>query len=62
MSANPDLTYHEVKAVLRDSCEKIDTESGTYDDRGHSPLYGFGRPNVARAVEIAHDRRLATRR
>lgn len=58
VSANPDLTYQEVKAVLRDSCEKIDTESGTYDERGHSPLYGFGRPDVARAVEIARDRRI----
>ena len=61
VSANPDLTYHEVKAVLRDSCEKIDAESGTYDERGHSPLYGFGRPNVARAVEIAVERRTAAR-
>ena len=61
MSANPDLTYQEVKAVLRDSCEKIDAESGTYDERGHSPLYGFGRPDIARAVELARDRQAATR-
>ena len=60
VSANPDLTYQEVKAVLRDSCEKIDSAGGTYDDRGHSPLYGFGRPDAARAVELARDRRLAT--
>lgn len=61
VSAHPDLTYQEVKAVLRDSCEKIDVESGTYDEHGHSPLYGFGRPDVARAVEIAHEQRLAAR-
>jgi subtilisin family serine protease len=61
VSANPDLTGQEVKAVLRDSCDKIDTESGTYDERGHSPLYGYGRPDVARAVEIARDRRPAPR-
>ena len=57
VSANPDLTAQDVKVVLRDSCEKIDAESGTYDERGHSPVYGFGRPDIARAVELAHERR-----
>jgi subtilisin family serine protease len=54
--ANPDLTYLDVKSVLRDSCEKIDLAGGTYDERGHSPLYGYGRPNVALAVERARHR------
>jgi len=53
VSANPELTSAEVKTVLRDSCEKIDLESGTYDAAGHSPLYGYGRPDVARAVKLA---------
>ena len=53
LSANPDLTSSDVKRILRDSCDKIDAEGGTYDDNGHSPLYGFGRPDVARAVQIA---------
>jgi len=56
VSANPSLTSAEVNAVLRDSCEKIDAESKTYDERGHSPLYGYGRPDVARAVELARKR------
>ena len=56
VSANPSLTSAEVKAVLRDSGEKIDVESNTYDERGHSPLYGYGRPDVARAVELARQR------
>lgn len=56
VSANPDLTAAEVKAVLRDSCDKIDLEGGTYDANGHSPLYGYGRPDVARAVELARQR------
>jgi subtilisin family serine protease len=56
VSANPDLTFAEVKAVLRDSCEKIDLEGGSYDADGHSPLYGYGRPDVARAVELARQR------
>jgi hypothetical protein len=42
-----------VKQVLRDSCDKIDVEGGTYDERDHSPLYGYGRPDVARAVRLA---------
>jgi subtilisin family serine protease len=53
VSANPNLTAHEVKQVLRSSCEKIDASSGTYDARGHSPLYGYGRPDVVRAVHLA---------
>jgi len=61
VSANPDLTYQQVKDVLRDSCEKVDLASGTYDERGHSPLYGFGRPDVARAVELARERQLTAR-
>jgi subtilisin family serine protease len=61
VSANPDLTGNDVRDVLRDSCEKIDAESGTYDEHGHSPLYGFGRPEVAHAVEIAIERRFTTR-
>ena len=56
VSANPDLTSADVRAVLRDSCEKIDLESGTYDEHGHSPLYGYGQPDVARAVELALQR------
>jgi subtilisin family serine protease len=57
VSANPGLTSREVKDVLRDSCKRIDVAGGSYDARGHSPLYGFGRPDVARAVRIARDRR-----
>jgi hypothetical protein len=55
VSANPNLTAHEVKQVLRSSCEKIDASSGKYDARGHSPLYGYGRPDVVRAVRLARE-------
>jgi subtilisin family serine protease len=58
VSANPNLTSGDVKAVLRDCCEKIDVEGGSYDEHGHSPLYGYGRPDVARAVELAQQRGL----
>ena len=56
VSANPDLTAADVKVVLRDACVKIDVAGGAYDDRGHSPLYGYGRPDVPRAVALAHAR------
>ena len=49
----PSLTSAGFRAVLRESCEKIDVESNTHDERGHSPLYGYGRPNIACAVELA---------
>jgi subtilisin family serine protease len=53
VSANPHLTAWEVKDLLRGACEQIDAEGGTYDERGHSPLYGYGRPDIARAVNLA---------
>ncbi len=53
LSANPELTWWQVKEVLRDSCVKIDAGSGTYDEHGHSPLYGYGRPDAGVAVELA---------
>lgn len=59
VTANPRLTAAEVRAVLRESCDKVDIESGTYDERGHSPLYGYGRPDAARALRLAKREHLA---
>jgi subtilisin family serine protease len=53
LSANPNLYWWEVKDILRCSSDKIDPENGRYDANGHSPLYGYGRVNAARAVEMA---------
>jgi subtilisin family serine protease len=53
LSANPELTSADVKDVLRDSCEKVDVEGGTYDADGHSPHYGYGRVNIGHAVRLA---------
>ena len=39
--------------MLRDCCDRIDEDGGEYDADGHSPLYGYGRVNAARAVELA---------
>jgi subtilisin family serine protease len=53
LSVNPSLTRQEVRDLLRDSCDRIDADGGTYDEKGHSIRYGYGRVNAARAVELA---------
>ena len=53
LARNPDLRWDQVKDILARSCEKIDRAHAEYDARGHSPLYGFGRLNALRAVELA---------
>jgi subtilisin-like proprotein convertase family protein len=57
LSANPELTAAEVKAILQETAEKIDPEGGGYDSDGHSRIYGFGRVDAHRAVQAARDRR-----
>jgi subtilisin family serine protease len=53
LSANPNLTWRQVKRVLEQSADKIDTAGGAYDALGHSSKYGFGRINASRAVQLA---------
>jgi subtilisin family serine protease len=53
LAVNPELTWSEVRDVLRGCCDRIDEAGGAYDADGHSRLYGFGRVNAARAVELA---------
>jgi subtilisin family serine protease len=53
LSVNPDLKWHEVKDILKRSCDRIDPQNGQYDATGHSPLYGHGRLNARTAVELA---------
>ena len=53
LAVNPELGWQEVRDLLRASCDRIDEAGGDYDAEGHSPLYGFGRVNAARAVELA---------
>jgi subtilisin family serine protease len=57
LSVNPDLTWHGVRDVIARSCRKIDVESGSYDDHGRSPYYGFGCLDLASALEIAELKR-----
>ena len=51
LGANNDLTWEEVRAIIKNSCDQIDVDFGDYDANGHSPFYGYGKINAARAVE-----------
>ncbi|MEM6377029.1 MAG: S8 family serine peptidase [Bacteroidota bacterium] len=53
LEINPALTWMDVKQILRNSCDKIDPQSGRYDADGHSLFYGYGRINASKAVENA---------
>jgi subtilisin family serine protease len=52
LSVNPNLTWAEVRDLLRSTAEKIDQQGGTYRD-GYSLHYGYGRVNAHQAVLAA---------
>lgn len=62
LSANPDLTAHEVKQLLQGSTDKIVDKNpdpqlgytyGSYDRNGHSYWFGYGKVNAYQAVKAA---------
>ena len=53
LARNPNLRWDQVKDLIKQSCDRIDTTNGNYDANGHSPFYGFGRVNARKAVELA---------
>jgi len=53
LEANPDLTWQEVREIIKNSCDRIDEEMGNYNANGHSPFYGYGRLNAVKAVQNA---------
>ncbi len=53
LGANDALTWEEVRAIIKNSCDRIDLDYGDYDANGHSPFYGYGKINAAKAVENA---------
>ncbi|MBN1609781.1 MAG: S8 family serine peptidase [Polyangiaceae bacterium] len=53
LARNPELRWDQVRDVMRRCCDRIDLRAGEYDEHGHSKLYGHGRLNAARAVELA---------
>lgn len=56
MSANPYLSWDEVRDVLRDTTDKIDLAGGAYDGNGYSTKYGYGKVNATAAVAEALQR------
>ncbi len=62
LSANPDLTAGQVKRILQETADKIvdanpdpqlGLRAGTYDVKGHSQWFGYGKVNAAKAVQAA---------
>jgi len=62
LSANPDLTAGQVKRILQETADKIvdanpdpqlGLRGGTYDTKGHSQWFGYGKVNAAKAVQAA---------
>jgi subtilisin family serine protease len=53
LSANPELTWDQVKSILKETSEKIDVANGAYGPEGHSKFYGYGKVNAEEAVKKA---------
>lgn len=53
LAGNPELTPPEVKELIRETCEQIDSGDGEYDGNGHSTNYGYGRIDARAAVAAA---------
>ncbi|WP_454197660.1 S8 family peptidase [Nocardia sp. Marseille-Q1738] len=53
LSVNPNLTWREVKDLLKGACDKIDPQGGRYGADGRSDKYGYGRLNALAAVRAA---------
>jgi subtilisin family serine protease len=53
LARNPNLRWDEVRAILKQSCDKIDVTGGKYSSAGHSPFYGYGRVNASKAAILA---------
>lgn len=52
-SVNPALTLEEAMDIVRESSDKVNPETGFWDEDGHSVKYGFGRVNVLKAARLA---------
>lgn len=56
MSANPNLSWDEVRDVMRTTTDKIDLAGGAYNGNGYSTKYGYGKVNATAAVNEALNR------
>lgn len=66
LSINPELTAREVRQILQTTADKIvDTtpdpqlklQHGTYDNKGHSRWFGYGKVNAQKAVQAAQQKK-----
>lgn len=55
LSINPALTTEQVRRIMRETAEKIDSTNANYDTKGWSKYYGYGRIDAAKAVKTAKD-------
>jgi hypothetical protein len=55
LAVKPGLRWDDVRKLMRDTCDKVNLESVTYDNngRGRNDQYGWGRVNAACAVREA---------
>jgi len=53
LSVNPDLTWQQVREIIKDTSEMIDITNGNYDSQGHSKYYGYGKIDAEKAVKRA---------
>ena len=54
IALQPALRHEEVRDILKRACDRVDPVHGRYEPTtGHSPLYGYGRLNAAKAVALA---------
>jgi len=51
LSALPDLSWQDLRTLLRDSADKIDPDGADYDADGHSLSHGYGRVDALAALE-----------
>jgi subtilisin family serine protease len=58
LSANPELTWEQVRQIFKETSDKIDPSGGKYDSKGHSIFYGYGRINAEKAVKRAQELKL----
>jgi len=52
LSVNPELQSAEVKRVIMETADKIEPDVANYDANGHSVLFGHGRINAHKAIEM----------
>jgi subtilisin family serine protease len=55
LSANTNLTYLNVKALLQETADKIDSSTHTYNSYGWNEYLGYGRINAGKAVQLAQN-------